>query len=133
MPNHAELLAELSQALAAFYRATVELGIASNVTTFTASDFGRTLVTNGSGSDHGWGAHHLVLGGAVRGGRMYGRYPILAVNGPDDTGEGRWIPSSAVEQYAAPLARWFGVADHDLGKVFPNLARFDRDALPLFG
>lgn len=130
LANHTELLAELSQALSAFYAATVELGVAGNVTTFTASDFGRTLVTNGRGSDHGWGAHHLVLGGAVRGGQLYGRYPILAVNGPDDTGDGRWIPSASVEQYAAPLARWFGVAASDLRLVLPNLGRFDADALP---
>ena len=104
--NQAELLAELSGALGAFYASTVELGVSANVTTFTASDFGRTLVSNGTGSDHGWGAHHLVMGGAVRGARTYGRYPILAVNGPDDTGDGRWIPSSSVEQ--VPRRPWRG-------------------------
>ena len=129
MQNQSELFAELSGALGAFYAATVELGVAANVTTFTASDFGRTLVSNGSGSDHGWGSHHLVMGGAVRGGRTYGRYPILAVDGPDDTGDGRWIPSASVEQYAAPLARWFGVSGTDLPTVFPHLSRFDANAL----
>lgn len=131
--NQAGLLAELSGALGAFHAATVELGVAANVTTFTASDFGRTLVSNGSGSDHGWGSHHLVMGDAVRGGRIYGRYPTLAVDGPDDTGDGRWIPSASVEQYSAPLARWFGVGASDLATVFPNLSRFDAEALPLMG
>lgn len=131
--NHADLLGDLSGALAAFYNATVELGVSNEVTTFTASDFGRTLVTNGEGSDHGWGAHHLVVGGAVRGGRLYGRYPILAVDGPDDTGDGRWIPSASVEQYSAPLARWFGVSASDLPAAFPHIGRFDADALPFLG
>jgi uncharacterized protein (DUF1501 family) len=127
--NQAGLLAELSGALGAFHAATVELGVSANVTTFTASDFGRTLVSNGTGSDHGWGAHHLVMGGAVRGARTYGRYPILAVDGPDDTGDGRWIPSSSVEQYSAPLARWFGVGASDMPTLFPHLGRFDAGAL----
>jgi uncharacterized protein (DUF1501 family) len=127
--NQSGLLSELSGALAAFYAATVELGVAGNVTTFTASDFGRTLVTNGTGSDHGWGSHHIAVGGAVRGGRTYGRFPILAIDGPDDTGDGRWIPSSSVEQYSAPLARWFGVGASDIPTVFPNLSRFDASAL----
>lgn len=122
--SHTGLLAELSAALSAFYAATVELGVADQVTTFTASDFGRTLVSNGTGSDHGWGSHHLVIGGAVRGGRFYGRFPVLQVNGPDDTREGRWIPSISVEEYSATLARWFGVARTDLPLVFPNLGRF---------
>ena len=127
--NQAVLLGELSGALGAFHAALVELGVAANVTTFTASDFGRTLVSNGTGSDHGWGSHHLVMGGAVKGGRLYGRYPILAVDGPDDTGDGRWIPSTSVEQYSAPLARWFGVAASDLATVFPHVGRFDTGAV----
>jgi uncharacterized protein (DUF1501 family) len=122
--SHAGLLGDLSASLAAFYNATVELGVADQVTAFTASDFGRTLVSNGSGSDHGWGSHHFVVGGAVRGGQMYGRYPILQINGPDDTGTGRWIPSTSVDEYSATLARWFGVAASDLSLVFPNLGRF---------
>ena len=82
------------------------------------------MVTNGSGSDHGWGSHHFVLGGDVRGGDLYGRFPSLAVNGNDDTDAGRWIPSTSVDQYAATLAKWFGVADADMATVFPNLSRF---------
>jgi uncharacterized protein (DUF1501 family) len=122
--SHAALLGELSAALAAFSDATVELGVAGQVTAFTASDFGRTLLGNGSGSDHGWGSHHIVVGGAVRGGRLYGRYPELRVSGPDDTEDGRWIPSTSVDEYSATLGRWFGVSASDLPLVFPNLGRF---------
>lgn len=122
--GHAQLMQELSGAMSAFYSSTVEMGIAPQVTAFTASDFGRTLPCNGLGSDHGWGGHHLILGGAVRGGRLYGTYPTLAVDGPDDTGLGRWIPTTAVDQYSATLARWFGVPASDLPAVFPNLGRF---------
>ncbi|MCL1635153.1 DUF1501 domain-containing protein [Luteimonas sp. SX5] len=118
------LLSEMSQALKAFYDATVELGVANNVTAFTASDFGRTLSSNGDGSDHGWGAHHFVVGGAVKGGRFYGRMPALQNNGPDDAGWGQIIPTTSVDQYAATLARWFGVADTDLDLIFPNLGNF---------
>jgi uncharacterized protein (DUF1501 family) len=121
---HAELLTELDGALSSFYAATVELGVASSVTSFTASDFGRTYISNGEGSDHGWGAHHLVVGGAVNGGRLYGEVPVLAVDGPDDSGDGRWIPTISVDEYSATLARWFGVAPSDLPLVLPNLGRF---------
>ena len=121
---HAELLTELDGALSSFYAATVELGVASSVTSFTASDFGRTYISNGEGSDHGWGAHHLVVGGAVNGGRLYGEVPVLAVDGPDDSGDGRWIPTISVDEYSATLARWFGVAASDLPLVLPNLGRF---------
>ncbi len=131
--SHAGLLGDLSNSLAAFYDATVELGVANQVTAFTASDFGRTLVSNGSGSDHGWGSHHLVVGGAVRGGRMVGRYPDLRVSGPDDTGDGRWIPSTSVEEYSATLARWFGVSATDLPVLFPNLGRFASPDLGFMG
>src|SRR6202011_1059113 len=110
----AGLLSELSGALNAFYSATVELGVEQSVTTFTASDFGRTLPTNGSGSDHGWGSHQLVMGGAVLGNRLYGTFPTLAVDGPDDTEDGRWIPTTSVDEFSATLARWFGVANSDM-------------------
>ncbi len=127
--GHSQLLQELSGAMSAFHTATGELGIASQVTTFTASDFGRTLPSNGLGSDHGWGGHHFVLGGAVRGGRLYGTYPTLAVDGPDDTTLGRWIPTTSVDEYSATLARWFGVPSSELATVFPNLGRFAQPDL----
>jgi uncharacterized protein (DUF1501 family) len=126
---HANLLRELSQSLNSFYQATVELGVASQVTTFTASDFGRTYKSNGKGSDHGWGGHQLVLGGAVKGGEIYGRVPVLQIDGPDDSGDGRWIPTIAVDEYSATLARWFGVGQSDLPAVLPNIGRFARTDL----
>ena len=119
-----ELLAEVSGAMTAFYEATVELGCADLVTAFTASDFNRTFPSNGRGSDHAWGSHHWVVGGAVRGGAMYGAFPTLVSGGPDDTGsQGLWIPTTSVDQYAATLAAWFGVGT-GLSTVFPNLGRF---------
>lgn len=130
---HADLLSELDGALGAFDAAMIELGVAETVTAFTASDFGRTYIAKGNGTDHGWGGHHFVLGGAVRGGRFYGRIPILAVNGPDDAGDGRWIPTTSVDEYAATLARWFGVAESDLPFVLPNLGRFATPDLGFMG
>lgn len=127
--TQATLLRELSQAMQAFYQATVELGVAEQVTSFTSSDFGRTYISNGKGSDHGWGGHHFVMGGAVRGGDIYGSIPVLRVNGPDDAGEGRWIPTIATDEYAATLAQWFGVSPGDLPDVFPNINRFARNNL----
>jgi len=121
---HANLVAELSQSLLAFQRAMEQLGLANKVTAFTASDFGRTFPSNGQGSDHGWGSHHLILGGAVKGGNTYGTFPTLAINGPDDTSTGRWIPTTAIDQYFATLATWFGVDNGNLSTVFPNLGRF---------
>lgn len=133
LAGQASLLTELSQGLNAFYNATVELGIASQVTTFTASDFGRTYPTNGSGSDHGWGSHQFVLGGAVQGGRLFGTFPALAVNGPDDTGQGRWIPTTSVDEFSATLATWFGVSASDLPTVLPNIGRFAHPNIGIFG
>lgn len=126
---HANLLAELSQSILAFQRAMEQLnglypGISSSVTTFTASDFGRTFPSNGQGSDHGWGSHHLIVGGAVKGRQTYGTFPTLAINGPDDTSTGRWIPTTAIDQYFATLATWFGVDNSNLATVFPNVGRF---------
>jgi uncharacterized protein (DUF1501 family) len=116
---------ELGPALRAFYNAIVALGVQNQVTLFTLSDFGRTLRVNDGGSDHAWGNHHLIIGGAVQGGATYGAFPNQALGGPDDTdSDGRWIPTTAVDQYAATLAKWFGVPDADIPAVVPNIARF---------
>ncbi|WP_293883369.1 DUF1501 domain-containing protein [Sphingomonas sp.] len=122
--NQPILLAKLSSAMKAFYDATVELGVSDKVTSFTASDFGRTLVPNNDGSDHGWGSMHFVLGGAVRGQRFYGTPPVVADNGPDDLGQGRLVPTIAVDQYASTLATWFGVSDSDMSTVLPNINNY---------
>ena len=120
------LLAQVSSAMSAFYQATQELGIANEVTTFTMSDFSRTFQPNSNnGSDHGWGSHHIVLGGAVRGAKLYGTYPTLALGGPDDFDvNGRWIPSTGTVQYAATLASWFGASAAQLNMIFPSLGAF---------
>jgi uncharacterized protein (DUF1501 family) len=131
--SQASLLTELSGGMNAFHAATVELGVEQSVTTFTASDFGRTLPTNGSGSDHGWGSHQFVMGGAVLGNRLYGTFPTLAVNGPDDTEDGRWIPTTSVDEFSATIARWFGVAPSDMATVFPNIGRFANPNLGFLG
>ena len=128
------LFNDLNQSLSAFYQATVEMGVALNVTTFTLSDFGRTYSPNSTGSDHAWGSHHLIMGGAVKGGDFYGTFPTLAVNGPDDaTGQGRWVPTTSLDQYAATLAQWFGVAASDLPSIFPNLVNFSTPTLGIMG
>jgi uncharacterized protein (DUF1501 family) len=122
--NQPTLLANVSACLGAFYAATVELGVAQAVTTFTQSDFGRTLTSNGDGTDHAWGGVQLVVGQSVRGRRIIGRYPSLAINGPDDVGGGRMIPSVSADQYAATLARWFGIADAEMTRVAPHIESF---------
>jgi uncharacterized protein (DUF1501 family) len=125
------LLAQVSPALAAFYNATLELNVASQVTSFTMSDFSRTFQPNSNtGSDHAWGSHHVVLGGAVKGGQIYGTYPTLALGGPDDSGSnGRWVPSTATCQYAATLAQWFGVPTGSLSSVLPTIGNFGNSNL----
>jgi uncharacterized protein (DUF1501 family) len=130
--QHPKLLAQVSEALSSFHAATVELGMARQVTAFTASDFGRTLSSNGDGSDHGWGSHHFVVGGAVAGGRFFGQLPATAVNGPDDVGQGRLLPTTSVDQLGAALGTWLGVPASDLPLVLPRAAEFDLNALPLF-
>src|SRR5450432_1244519 len=121
---HPGLLTTVADALTAFHQSTIELGVASQVTTFTASDFGRTLTAD-DGSDHGWGSMHFMLGGAVNGGRFYGTPPVVANGGPDDVGQGRLLPSTGVDQYAATLGKWFGLSDTDLLTVLPNLANYN--------
>jgi uncharacterized protein (DUF1501 family) len=117
-------LGEISAAVAAFHAATVEMGIADKVTLFTASDFNRTYKSNGKGSDHAWGGHHFVVGGGVDGGKIYGNFPQLVINGPDDAGDGHWLPSTSVDQMSATMAKWMGTSATDLATVFPNLSRF---------
>ena len=130
LTDQSDNLAELSQGLAAFHTATIELGMENNVTAFTASDFGRSLAVNADGTDHGWGGHHLVVGGGVHGQRFYGTMPSLrADNNPDDTGYGQIIPTQAVDQYAATLASWFGVDASSINDIFPNLGRFPSSNL----
>jgi uncharacterized protein (DUF1501 family) len=133
LPGQISLLTQVSQAMKAFFDATVELGVQNKVTAFTMSDFGRTLQPSGTGaqvgSDHGWGNHQLITGGAVLGHTLYGAYPTLALGGPNDTDggtspRGRWIPTTSVEQYAATLATWYGLSTADLTAVFPLIGRF---------
>ncbi|MBD2842525.1 DUF1501 domain-containing protein [Erythrobacter rubeus] len=122
--QHEGRLAQVDFALDAFYRATIELGVADKVTTFTASDFGRTLASNGDGSDHGWGSFHFIMGGDVNGGRFYGRAPQISVETDDQVGRGRLLPTTSVDEYSATLARWFGVSDSELPIISPNIGRF---------
>jgi len=130
------LLTQLSAALEAFYAELVAQNVASQVTTFTMSDFARTfkIGAQASGTDHAWGSHHIVMGGSVIGGDFYGTYPNLALNGPDDSdtgsgARGRWIPSTSTAQYGATLAKWFGVSDADMPYVFPNIGQFSQTDL----
>ena len=149
--NQGNNLTDLSQSLASFYQATVELGLQDNITTFTLSDFARTLQESGAGgnagTDHGWGSHHMVIGDSVSGGNFYGTpngstgsiFPTLQTGGPDDTttsttgGRGRWIPTSAADQYAGTLAKWLGVANIDMSTVFPNAGNFPTMDLGFMG
>ncbi len=126
LTDQPNLLTDVSASIAAFHAATVELGVASRVTTFTQSDFGRTLTSNGDGTDHGWGGHQLVVGDAVRGRDIFGRMPRLEIGGPDDVGAGRIVPAISVDQFAATLAKWFGVAEAELNTIAPNLPNFTQ-------
>lgn len=124
MVTHPGLLDTVSKAMVAFDDAMRELGMGNAVTTFTASDFGRTLTVNSDGSDHGWGSMHLILGGAVKGRSLYGIPPVVGSDEVDDVGQGRLLPTTAVDQYAATLGKWFGLNDAQLLGVLPNLANF---------
>ena len=132
--SQADLMARLAQALQYFDTTVGALGARSQVTTFTASDFGRTFTSNGDGTDHGWGGHHFVMGGAVRGGDLYGRFPVLGLknsnnnnfdSSPDQLGNGSLLPEISVDQLGHTLGRWMGASDSDLAGIFPNLANFD--------
>ena len=135
LPQQVQLLSTVSQGMSAFYQATQELGVANQVTTFTLSEFGRTLEPGSNGgSDHAWGGHQLILGGAVKGNAIYGTFPTLALSGPDDADQnGRWIPTTALDQYAATLATWFGVSAANLTSIFPNLSNFPASNLGFLG
>jgi len=133
MSDHKRLMARLDGAMSAFYAATAELGLANQVTTFTASDFGRTLSSNSDGSDHGWGAHHFVMGGAVNGGRFYGTAPHVSIETDDQVGQGRLLPTTAVDQFAATLAQWFGCASSELPGILPSIGNFSNGNLGFLG
>lgn len=122
--THYTLLRTVSEAMFAFQRAMVQLGLDDKVTQFTASDFSRTFPSNSQGSDHGWGSHHIVVGGGVDGGKFVGKLQNFAISGPDDTGIGRWIPSTSVDEHTATLAKWYGLSNSDIDAVLPNLNRF---------
>lgn len=125
LSRQANLLSQLDDAMIAFYYATQELGVSSQVLSFTISDFGRTLKPSNDGSDHGWGSHHVVMGDSVSGGDVYGEFPDLTLGGADDVdARGRLIPSTSVEQYAATIGRWMGVSGADIATMFPNLSKF---------
>ncbi len=135
--NHADLMAKLAHALRYFDTTLGAMGARNNVTTFTASDFGRTFTSNGDGTDHGWGAHHMVMGGAVRGGDLYGNFPVLGAknasnnnfdSSPNQLGNGSLLPETSVDQLGATLGRWFGLSDGQLLDIFPNLANHNAGA-----
>ena len=132
--THADLMARLAQAMRYFDTTLGAMGARSKVTTFTASDFGRTFTSNGDGTDHGWGGHHFVMGGAVKGGDIHGKLPVLGAknannndfdSSPNQIGNGSLVPDTSVDQLGTTLARWFGVSDTDALTVLPNLANFD--------
>jgi uncharacterized protein (DUF1501 family) len=131
LSDQAALLSELSAALGAFDQSMTAMNLSRQVTTFTCSDFSRTLQPNSSnGSDHAWGSHHMIIGGAVKGGKIYGKFPTLALGGPDDLGvNGRWIPSTGSAQYAATLATWFGLPASQLSYVLPSIGNFSVNNL----
>ena len=126
--THPVLMGQVAAAMRAFYDTTVSLGVADRVTTFTASDFGRTLLSNSDGADHGWGSMHFVMGGGVKGRRYYGTAPQIGNGTSDDVGQGRLLPTTSVDQYAATLASWFGVSAADLRTVLPNIGNYDQSS-----
>jgi uncharacterized protein (DUF1501 family) len=135
LAQQTQLMTQLSQAMSSFYDATLELGVSNSVTTFTLSEFSRTLEPGSNGgTDHAWGSHQVILGGAVKGNSVYGTFPTVALGGPDDADKnGRWIPTTALDQYGATLASWFGVSAADLPTIFPNLKNFPTTNLGFMG
>jgi uncharacterized protein (DUF1501 family) len=128
-----ELFGQLSSALAFFHQALGEIGQLNNVTSFTTSDFGRTVTSNGDGTDHGWGNHHIVMGGAVSGADIYGTLPRITVDGPDDSRNGRIVPTTAASQYAATSLRWLGMSEAELDQLLPTLRNFQQRDLGFLG
>ena len=124
LDNQLAMLATVSEALNEFYNALIELGLTNEVTTFSISDFGRTLSSNGNGSDHAWGGNHLIMGGAVNGNQIYGTYPDLYEGNPQDVGRGRLLPTTSADEYFADLALWFGADSSDLDMILPNIYNF---------
>jgi uncharacterized protein (DUF1501 family) len=134
LSDQGTLFSQLSPALAAFFAATQELGVDQQVTTFTESDFSRTTMPNNSGgTDHAWGSHQLVMGSAVQGGDIYGQFPTMVLGSGNDVGEGRWLPTTSVDQYGSTLAQWFGVSASQLPSVFPNIVNFPNNNLGFLG
>jgi uncharacterized protein (DUF1501 family) len=133
IPNQPNLHTQIGNAVKYFYDSVKALGVSDSVTLFTASDFGRTLTSNGDGSDHGWGSHHFVVGGSVLGQRYYGTFPVMGLNNNDEVGSGRLLPSSSVDQFAATFARWFGVSDTNMELVVPNIRNFSGTNIGFLG
>ena len=134
LENQANMLPGISAGLSEFHAALVEMNMLDAVTTFSISDFGRTLTSNGRGSDHGWGGHNIVMGGSVNGSQIYGQYPDLTPDNPLDVGRGRYLPTTSVDEFYAELALWYGVTPGDLSLVLPNIGRFydpTSSSLPL--
>lgn len=129
MRDHPSLMARVAHASNYFLSAMSSMGLLNNVVLFSASDFGRTLTSNGSGSDHGWGSHHFVAGGGIKGGNIYGRFPVTALGTQDDVGSGRLLPSTSVTQLAATLGTWMGLSATELNTVLPNLTNFSQKQL----
>jgi len=129
LSRHGKQMSLVDDALASFYEATEELNMTQNVTAFTASDFGRTFSSNGDGSDHGWGSHHMIMGGAVNGKDFYGQSPEIGLNTAEDVGQGRMLPTTSIDQYSATLAKWFGVPNNDLRLIAPNIHNFNNQDL----
>jgi uncharacterized protein (DUF1501 family) len=129
MRSQPVLMGRVAQSVDWFMGALSGAGLLNSTTLFSASDFGRTLTSNGDGSDHGWGSHHFIAGGAVRGGDIYGRFPVTALGTDTDVGSGRLLPTTSVTQYAATLGRWMGLSTSELGTVLPNLSNFSNTQL----
>jgi|GEM_PF-5663171 len=132
MVANAELFTELADGMSFFQNTLDQIGMGNQVTTFTASDFGRTLTSNGDGTDHGWGNHMMIMGGAVNGGQILGDLPSMAVEGPDSVHNGRILPKVSASQYAASLLEWAGLEQNQLNHVLPNLANFNGHDLGIF-